>query len=219
MESCDGAVISLDLPPNPLRILCLGAHADDVEIGAWGLLKSLVGAGRVAELRMVIFSATGERAREAEASASSLGNAVSLEIHSFRERYFPYEAGVKEEADRLGTFSPDLVLAPWWHDLHQDHRTLGEIAAQTFRASLILGYEIPKYDGDLGRPSVYAPLTSEIANDKLDHLLKAFPTQANRSWYRRDVFQGLLHLRGIECQSPSGFAEAFHASKLRLGWG
>ena len=211
-------MIALNLPPTPLRILCLGAHADDIEIGAWGLLKSLLAEGRVADLRMVVFSATGDRAREAEASAASLGEQVSLDLHSFRERYFPYEAGVKEEADRLGSFAPDLVLTPWWHDLHQDHRVVGEIGAQTFRSSLILGYEIPKYDGDLGRPSVYVPLSAEVANDKLDHLLKVFPSQANRSWYRREVFEGLLHLRGIECQAQSGMAEAFYAAKLRLGW-
>lgn len=211
-------MITVNLPSTPLRVLCLGAHADDIEIGCWGLLRSLVGAGRIEELKLVIFSAQGERADEAKASAAVLSGELSLEIHTFRERYFPYEAGVKEEADRLGESRPDLVLTPWWHDLHQDHRIVGEIAVQTFRSSLILGYEIPKYDGDLGRPAVYAPLSTEIANEKLDHLLSAFPSQASRSWYRREVFAGLMHLRGIECESGSGMAEAFYANKLELGW-
>jgi len=212
-------MIAASLPSSPLRVLCLGAHADDIEIGCWGLVKSLIGEARIAEMRFVIFSATGDRAREAEASAAQLSDDVSVEIHAFREGYFPYEPGVKETADKLGPSAPDLVLTPWWYDAHQDHRLVGEIAAQTFRSSLILGYEIPKYDGDLGRPTVYAPLTSEMADQKLDHLLSAFPSQASRSWYRREVFSGLLHLRGIECQAESGMAEAFHVQKIRLGWG
>jgi len=204
----------------PITVVALGAHADDIEIGAGGLLLELLAAGRVANLTWVVLSAEGERADEARRSATDLvaGRApLSVEVTAFRERYFPHEPAVKEAFDDLGRrIEPDLVIGPRLEDRHQDHRTVAELAWQTFRGRLILEYEIPKWEGDLGTPNVYVPLAVETLDRKVAHLMSAFPSQADRSWYTEDTFRGLARIRGIEAGAASGFAEGFTSRKAVL---
>ena len=211
----------LALPPGPaLRVLALGAHADDIEIGAGGLLLELAVARPGLELDWVVLSGDEERAAEARASAEGLlGDVVQLRIETstFRERFFPHLPELKEHFDDLGRrVSPDLVIAPRLEDRHQDHRVVAELAWQTFRNPLVLEYEIPKFEGDLGQPNVFVPLERSIAERKIEHLLGAFPSQAHRSWYTAETFRAVLRLRGIESNAPSGYAEAFTARKLIL---
>ncbi len=203
-----------------LSVLAVGAHADDIEIGALGLILELLDAGRVDNLTWVVLSADGTRASEARASADALIGArapMSVEVGAFRERYFPYDAGIKEAFDALGRrVRPDLVVAPRLEDRHQDHRVVSEFAWQTFRESLILEYEIPKYEGDLGSPNLYVPLAPGILDRKVDHLLAAFPSQRDRSWLTAETIRGLARVRGIEAACSSGYAEAFTCRKAVL---
>ncbi len=202
-------------------VLCLGAHSDDIEIGCGGTILSLL--GRRADLRIdwVVLSAREERYMEARESArrftSGAGKAF-VRVEQFRERYFPYTgAQIKEYFDELGqSLSPDLVFAPWRGDAHQDHRTVAELAANTFRDHLILEYEIPKYDGDLGRPNVFVHMSKELADRKTETILQAFPSQRSREWFAEETFNALMKLRGIESKAPDGYAEAFHCRKFVL---
>ena len=202
----------------PLRLLCLGAHADDLEIGAGGTLRRLLREHPGAEVRWVVFSAPGERAEEARKSAgwflAGAGRA-QVDLHAFRESYFPWQgAEIKDvfEAVKRG-FEPDLVLSHWGGDAHQDHRTLAELTWNTFRDHLVLEYEIPKYDGDLGRPSLYVPLARAEAEAKVSALMEHFGSQRSRRWFTPDTFFALLRLRGVECNAADGLAEAFHCRK------
>jgi LmbE family N-acetylglucosaminyl deacetylase len=203
---------------NRLAVLALGAHSDDIEIGAGGLVLELLEAGRVASLTWVVLAADGPRADEATRSAEALiaGRApLAIEISSFRERYFPHEPAIKEAFDDLGgRLRPDLVIGPRLEDRHQDHRTVAELAWQTFRGSLIVEYEIPKFEGDLGNPNLFVPLSAATLDRKVDHLMAAFPSQLDRSWYTPDTFRGLARIRGIEAAAESGFAEGFTARKV-----
>jgi len=204
------------------QILCLGAHADDIEIGCAGTVLRLLEENPGLDVRWVVMSAAGERAAEAGRSAAVLlegAGHADVRVADFRETYFPYLGGeVKAYVAALGAgFEPDLVLTHWREDLHQDHRLVSELTWNTFRDHLILEYEIPKWDGDLGRPSVFVPLEQDVADRKIAHLLDAFPSQSGRDWFDPEVFRGLLRLRGMEARSPSGYAEAFHCRKLVLG--
>ena len=142
-----------------------------------------------------------------------------MRVADFQETYFPYPGDeIKRYVAALGgEFEPDLILTHWGRDMHQDHRLVSELTWNTFRDHLILEYEIPKWDGDMGRPSVFVPLEREFADRKVEHLLSAFPSQAGRDWFDAEVFRGLLRLRGMEARSPSGYAEAYHCRKLVLG--
>lgn len=206
----------------PLAVLALGAHADDIEIGAGGLILGLLEAGRIGQLTWAVLSASGPRAAEAAASANALvaGRVdAAVEISGFRERYFPHDPAIKEAFDGLGTrLQPDLVIGPRLEDRHQDHRTVAELAWQTFRNSLIVEYEIPKFEGDLGSPNLYAPLTAAILDRKVDHVMAAFPTQAGRSWFTPETFRGLARIRGIEAGAASGYAEGFTCRKVALAF-
>jgi len=204
------------------NVLCLGAHADDLEIGCGGTLLRLLAENPALEVHWVVLSAPDERAGEARRSAGALleeAGLVDLRMGDFDESYFPYEgAAVKDYVAALGReLTPDLVLTHWRGDLHQDHRLVSELTWNTFRSHLILEYEIPKWDGDMGRPNVYVPLGQSLCERKVAHLLSAFPSQANKDWFASEVFWGLLRLRGMEARSPSGYAEAFHCRKLVLG--
>jgi LmbE family N-acetylglucosaminyl deacetylase len=203
-----------------LRILAIGAHADDIEIGAGGMLEHMLAAGRVAEVDWVVVSATDDRADEARASARTLiGDRATLrvEISAFRERYLPYDPEVKGYIDSLGArMQPDVILSPRLEDRHQDHRILAELTWQAFRDHLILEYEVPKYEGDLGSPNVYVPLSEPEATAKVRHLMAAFTSQRHRPWFDEAAFRAVLRLRGIESNSPSGWAEAFTARKVSL---
>lgn len=217
-------MIGLSLPGDaPLRVLAIGAHSDDIEIGAGGLLLDWLRAGRVAELDWVVLSADGARADEARRSAESLvdGRAtLRTEISAFRERFFPHLPELKEAVDDLGRrVRPDVVLAPRLEDRHQDHRTAAELVWQAFRDHLVLEYEIVKFEGDLGSPNVYAPLDETVVAAKVAHLMSAFPSQRHHGWYDEGAFRAILRIRGIECNAPSGLAEAFTGRKVVLAGG
>jgi LmbE family N-acetylglucosaminyl deacetylase len=201
-------------------VLCIGAHSDDIEIGCGGTVLKLVAANSDLAVRWVVLSADGARADEARASAERFldGAAkVDVEVLTFRERYFPHLAELKEFFDDLGSrVRPDIVLTHHQGDVHQDHRATAELTWNTFRDHLILEYEIPKYDGDLGRPNAFVGLDEETAHAKTKAIVEGFPSQAERYWFTAETFLALMRLRGIEARAPSGFAEAFHAKKIAL---
>ena len=199
-----------------LSILAIGAHSDDIEIGCGGTLLRLASEVGELELTWVVLSARDGRAEEARAGAAAFG-ASSVEIEDFEDAFFKYGREVKQHFEGLKQrVSPDLVLTHHGSDLHQDHRLVAELTWNTFRDHLVLEYEIPKYDGDLGRPNVFVPLAEELARRKVDALLSSFPSQAGKPWFDESLFRALLRLRGMECRSPSGLAEAFYARKLVL---
>jgi LmbE family N-acetylglucosaminyl deacetylase len=216
-------MLTLGLPrggDRPLRVLALGCHSDDIEIGAGATLLRLREEAGPLAVRWVVFSAHGERADEARASAHDLlGDGVDLEVelHGFRDGYFPYEgAAVKDVFEALKPVAPDLVLTHHRHDLHQDHRQVSELTWNTFRDHLVLEYEIPKYDGDLGVPNVFVPVGEAHCRRKVDVLLRHFGSQRDKHWFSEDLFLGLMRVRGMECRSPTGYAEAFHGRKVVL---
>ena len=208
-------------PATGLRLLCLGAHSDDIEIGAGGTLLRWLREGRVAAVRWVVWAATEERAQEAEASAALfLAGAPPVEatvtVHRFADGSLAAErTAIKQEYEKLKEFAPNLILTHYQHDLHQDHRLVSELTWNTFRDHLILEYEIPKYDGDLGNPAAFVELSAEVLAEKQRLLRTAFPTQAGKHWYDDETFRALPRLRGI--QSATRYAEAFHLRKLVLG--
>jgi LmbE family N-acetylglucosaminyl deacetylase len=204
------------------HILCLGAHADDIEIGAGGTLLKLAEQIPELEVQWVVFSAPGPRAEEARRSADEF--LISLPrkqviIGSFRESYFPSEwVAIKDWFEGVkAKFSPDLVFTHYREDRHQDHRVLSDLAWNTFRNHLILEYEILKYDGDLGSPNVFVPLSEQLCLRKVELLLKYFKTQSTKHWFTSDTFEAMHRIRGIESVSPTGRAEAFYSRKLVLG--
>lgn len=202
---------------SPLRILCLGAHSDDIELGCGGAMLTLLAAHPGSRVLWVVFSGSDVRAAEARASAADfLAGAKERDVRTlaFRESYFPSQVPeIKPVFETLSAFEPDLVFSHRGADLHQDHRTIAELTWNTFRDHVILEYEIPKYDGDLGRPNLYVPVTAEQAARKVEVLMSSFRSQASKGWFTPDTFEALLRLRGIEAASPTGRAEAFHAPK------
>ena len=208
-------MLNLDLGASRLRVLAIGSHADDIEIGCGGTLLRLAGDLEALELHWVVLSADGERADEARASAEAFG--AETEVLGFRDAFFRYGGEVKEFFEELkGRFDPNLVLTHHDADRHQDHRLVAELTWNTFRDHLILEYEIPKYDGDLGSPNVFFHLSEEIARRKVELLLDVFPSQRGKRWFTEDLFLGLMRVRGMESNSPSGYAEGFYARKVSL---
>ena len=206
----------------PLRVLAIGAHPDDAEIGCGGTILRLVQDGVIAAICWVVLTGEETRAAEARASAEALlENAPEALIlqQRFRDGFLPYQGaevkGFFEAVKR--DFSPDLILTHQRNDLHQDHRTACELTWNTFRDHFILEYEVPKYDGDLGRPNAFVTLEDEICRRKVDHLMTYFGTQVPKRWFKEDLFSGLMRLRGMECNSPSSYAEAFYCRKAVLG--
>jgi LmbE family N-acetylglucosaminyl deacetylase len=218
-------MLTLDLghaQPPLSHVLCLGAHADDIEIGCGGTLLSLLDSCPSLLVTWVVFSADGTRADEARRSAESfLARAGSrqVHIHGFRDSFFPHEgARIKETFERLKAGpAPDVVFTHYGGDRHQDHRLLAELAWNTFRDHLVLEYEIPKYDGDLGSPNAFYPLDEAHVSRKVDGLLEHFASQRSKRWFTEDLFRSLMRLRGMECNATTGHAEAFYARKLVLG--
>lgn len=204
-----------------LRILCIGAHCDDIDIGCGGALLALLQRYRGSQVTWVAFSGSEPRRRELEASASRFLRAASARRvigHAFRDGYFPAQfAQIKSAFEQLKRLPvPDLIFTHHTQDLHQDHRLLAQLTWNTFRDHLIFEYEIPKYDGGLRTPSAYVALTRAQVERKVRILLECYRTQAVKPWFTADTFRGLMRLRGIECAAASGWAEGFHVMKARV---
>jgi LmbE family N-acetylglucosaminyl deacetylase len=209
-------------PRSPLTILCLGAHADDIEIGCGGTLLKLIEHNPNVLVHWIVFSATPPRAREARRSAGIFlkrAGDKNIVIKTFRDSYFPFLGPpIKKFVQQLGRdVAPDLVFTHHRRDLHQDHRLIAELTWNAFRNHLILEYEIPKYDGDMGAPNAYVHLDKDIAERKIRHICDSFKTQKTKQWFGADTFLALLRLRGLESNSPSKYAEAFYCPKMLLG--
>lgn len=204
----------------PLRILCLGAHSDDIEIGCGGTIFRFADAYPCCRFHWVVFSAIGERKAEAERAAELFagGRLSGCSFRTFPDGFMPFAgAEVKSVFEELKrTVSPDLIFCPNRKDAHQDHRLIGELTWNTFRNHFIMEYEIPKYDGDLGQPSVFVPLVPADYEKKVHCLMEAFSSQHARCWFQPQTFLSLMRLRGMECNAPSGYAEAFYCRKLTL---
>jgi LmbE family N-acetylglucosaminyl deacetylase len=204
------------------RVLCLGSHSDDIEIGCGGTILTLLQKNKEAIFHWIVFSSDQQRAREARESANTfLRDAKSKEIiiKNFRGGFLPYiGAEVKEYFEQLKEeFSPDLILTHYRNDLHQDHRLISELTWNTFRDHLILEYEIPKYDGDLGCPNLFVHLDESVCRRKIQYILDNFDSQRQKHWFGEETFLALLRLRGIESNAPSKYAEAFYCRKMVLG--
>jgi LmbE family N-acetylglucosaminyl deacetylase len=207
----------------PLKILCLGAHSDDIEIGCGASLLQLLRSNPSPEVYWVVFSGEGRRAEEARGSAEYWfeGAAASrFDLHNFRDGFFPDAwAAIKERFKELKeVFEPDLVFTHCRNDLHQDHRIIHELSWNTFRNHCIFEYEVPKYDGDLGTPNFYIPLEDEDAKNKTAALMRGFGTQTDKHWFSEELFIGQMRIRGMECGSPSGYAEGFYVRKACIGF-
>jgi LmbE family N-acetylglucosaminyl deacetylase len=203
------------------KVLCLGAHSDDIEIGCGGTLLRLIQENPDLQVYWYVFNATGVRVREARQSARDYlkgTRAPKIRIGRFQESYFPsHWPAIKDAFEEVKRqFEPDLVLTHFREDRHQDHRVLSDLAWNTFRNHLVLEYEIPKYDGDLGAPNIFFPFSRQIGERKVAALMRHFKSQSSRQWFTADTFWALMRLRGIECASPGGFAEAFHGRKFVL---
>ena len=203
------------------RILVIGCHADDIEIGCGATLLAGTRSVPDVEVMWVVLGAEGEREQEARASAESFlaaASRVDIEVHAFRDGYFPYMGGaVKDVFEELKTrVTPDLILTHSRHDLHQDHRLACELTWNTWRDHLILEYEIPKYDGDLATPNVFVPVPQELVQEKASLIQESFVTQREKHWFDEELFLGLMRVRGMEARSPTGYAEAFTCRKLNL---
>ena len=204
------------------EVLCLGAHGDDLEIGCSGTLMKLCASGMRLNVTWVVFSADDAREKEARRSAEVVLGAVAgreVAIHGFPEGLFPsVQADIKRCFESLKQrVSPDIVFTHHARDLHQDHRVVAELTWNTFRDHLILEYEIPKYDGDLGAPNVFVRLDEAVGRAKVENILESFKSQGSKHWFTQDLFLSLMRLRGMEARSPSRFAEAFYSRKLVVG--
>jgi len=204
---------------SPLKILCLGAHSDDIEIGCGGTILQLAGQYPNCIFHWVVFSANGIRAKEAEQAASLFAGSAAIrpQIKGFKDGFMPFQgAEIKGVFEELKEVSPDLIFTHNRRDAHQDHRLLAELTWNTFRNHMILEYEIPKYDGDLGQPELFVPLELATCNRKVAYIVETFQSQRNKNWFRSETFLALMRLRGMECNSSSGYAEAFYGRKLTL---
>ena len=204
-----------------LQILCLGSHSDDIEIGCGGTILRLAEQYAECALHWVVFSGDAVRLAEAQRAASLFAGSASLVgpfLKAFPDGFMSVVSGeVKAFFEELKrTVSPDLIFTHNRKDAHQDHRLIAELTWNTFRDHLILEYEIPKYDGDLGQPSLFVPLQAEECQKKVRYIMDAFQSQHCKRWFQEDTFLSLMRLRGMECNAPSGYAEAFYCRKLVL---
>jgi LmbE family N-acetylglucosaminyl deacetylase len=205
----------------PARVLAIGAHPDDIEIGCAGTMLKLIEREGISEVRWVVLSGMGERAEEARRSAEELLDGVpssDVVVCDFPDGFFPYEGQrIKDFFEQLkADFSPDVVFTHQRADLHQDHRLSCELTWNTFRDHLILEYEVPKYDGDMSAPNAFVPIEERLHRRKIDHLMSHFGSQVSKRWFKEELFSSLLRLRGMECNSPSSYAEAFFCRKAVL---
>jgi LmbE family N-acetylglucosaminyl deacetylase len=213
--------LTLGAPSEQARVLAIGAHPDDIEIGCAGTILKLIEQDAVAEVRWVVLSGERERAEEARRSAEALLEGVprtEVIVCDFPDGFFPYQGQrIKDFFEQLkADDTPDLVLTHQRGDLHQDHRLTCELTWNTFRDHLILEYEVPKYDGDMSAPNTFVPISEQLSQRKIEHLMEHFGTQRSKRWFGEDLFSSLLRLRGMECNSPSAFAEAFFCRKAVL---
>lgn len=204
-----------------MSVLCLGAHSDDIEIGAGATLLSMQERGIRLDVLWCVLSGSGERESEARASASDFLSAAQrsqIEIMSFRDGFFPEQGeAIKSWFEALrARVNPDLILTHRRGDAHQDHRQVCRLTWNTFRDHCILEYEIPKWDGDIGQPNLYVPISAGALARKIDLLLKHFGSQRSKQWFDSETFLGLARLRGMECRAPERYAEAFVGRKLSL---
>ena len=201
-----------------LNVLCLGSHPDDIEIGCGGTILRLVERGDV-QFYWSVLSGNSKRSKEALEGANDFLKSVKLkkiDIQQFRESYFPFVgAHIKDYFEKLKKeFSPDLVLTHYSNDAHQDHRLISDLTWNTFRDHFILEYEVPKYDGDLGKPNFYVHLDEPLVQMKISLILSIFKTQKEKHWFTEETFRSILRIRGVESNSPSKYAEAFHCRKI-----
>jgi LmbE family N-acetylglucosaminyl deacetylase len=206
----------------PFKILCLGAHCDDIEIGCGATLLQLMDQEkRNLSFVWIVFSCDQKRKEEALSSATVLLDGVenkTVRVKQFKDGFFPfYGEQIKEYFEELKVcFSPDLIFTHYAKDAHQDHRLISELAWNTFRDHMILEYEIPKYDGDMGAPNVFVQLNDELCRKKVQHILKHFNTQTGNHWFRESTFLSLMRIRGIESNAATGYAEGFYCRKIVL---
>lgn len=203
----------------PFRLLCLGAHSDDIEIGCGGTILRMLKENDEAEVYWVVFSADGQRAKEAKKSAYLFlanANDKTVIIEKFKESFFPYiGAQIKEYFEKIKlAFEPDVIFTHYRNDLHQDHRLISELTWNTFRDHFILEYEIIKYDGDLGTPNCFVHLDERICQKKIENIRNSFKSQASRSWFSEDTFLSIMRVRGVESNAPSRYAEGFYSRKM-----
>jgi LmbE family N-acetylglucosaminyl deacetylase len=206
---------------SPVQILCLGAHSDDIEIGCGGTILRFLQQYPGCVFHWAVFSALGVRADEAQRGAALFGGSSAskgLLLKSFQDGFLPFVgAEVKAVFEELKrSVYPDLIFTHNRNDAHQDHRMLAELTWNTFRDHVILEYEIPKYDGDMGQPGVFVPLTAEVCKKKVHFIMDTFQSQSSKQWFQPETFLSLMRLRGMECNAPSGYAEAFFCRKLVL---
>ncbi|MER9016518.1 PIG-L deacetylase family protein [Mesorhizobium sp. M0768] len=204
-----------------LSILCLGAHSDDIEIGAGGTILGLIASGVKLDVRWCVLSAGGRRVAEARASAEAFlegSSSSTVDVADFEDSYFPaHSRSIKQWlTDVRSRVDPDVVLTHAKFDAHQDHREVNQLTWNVFRDHLVLEYEIPKWDGDLCQPNAYVPLTADVLKRKIELLYEHFGTQRSKDWFDRETFAGLARLRGMECRAPEHFAEAFTLRKTKI---
>ena len=212
--------LSLD-NDSPKKILCLGAHCDDIEIGVGGTILKLVRTIKNPDVCWVVFSSDDRRARETEKSANDFLRNVKRKkilINRFRNSYFPYHGEeIKEYFEKLkGEYQPDIIFTHYRNDLHQDHRLISELTWNSFRDHLILEYEIPKFDGDLGSPNFFVHLVADLCRMKTNRIMKYFKSQNDKKWFTSDTFLSLLRIRGVESNAPDKYAEGFYCRKIIL---
>jgi LmbE family N-acetylglucosaminyl deacetylase len=202
-----------------LKVLCLGSHSDDIEIGCGGTILRLIDQYPTCRISWVVFSAVGIRKAEAQHGAGLFAGTDHLErlvLKEFPDGFMPYVGSEVKSVfeDLKKVVAPDVIFTHQGKDAHQDHRLISELTWNTFRDHLILEYEIPKYDGDLGRPSVFVSLNNDISQRKVHQIVEAFPSQHPKRWFEENTFLSLMRLRGMECNAPSGYAEAFYGRKI-----
>ena len=203
------------------QVLCLGCHSDDIEIGCGGAILQLAAERPEAVFSWVVFSADGVRASEARQGVAQIldpSRVTAVTLKPFPDGFMPYVgADIKRVFEELKrSVSPDVIFTHNRNDAHQDHRLISDLTWNTFRDHLILEYEIPKYDGDMGRPGVFIPLSKDVCEKKVNVIVNTFRSQSDKRWFDRETFLSLMRLRGMECNSPSGYAEAFYGRKLLL---
>lgn len=204
-----------------MSVLCLGAHSDDIEIGAGATLLSMQERGVRLDVQWCVLSGGGERESEARASAADFlagAESARIEVMSFKDSFFPEQGDAIKSwfAALRDRVNPDLVLTHRRGDAHQDHRQVCRLTWNTFRDHAILEYEIPKWDGDMGKPNLYMPISAKILKRKVDLLMTHFGSQRSKQWFDAETFFGLARLRGMECRAPERYAESFFGHKLAL---